>query len=294
MAVLGTLGSIDGKKNPPYVKDKNGNPTKPYTLDDFLFYLPSFRNVTLKTKSYSLVFEENSVYYIGDTDTVATPINSNALHTNPETGIESKCLYEKKEDGTVIDTTDTDFVPNKIYYKDYGCQIVATPNNCGLYETELQGMFNRLFPIAYDKIFYSVFGKDWYYAMSLCIAHYNYLINIQTPNTISPNKKIGLKDVTGGGVTRGVMTSAQIGGFSKNYDLGYTALTTEEALFWNQSAYGMSLLALFKAKATLTMFVVTNGPVIPGTPPFNRFGDEPWGSGHSWVDDMINPRKFRP
>lgn len=284
MAVLGTLGSIDGKKNPPYVKDKNGNPVRAYTLDDFLMYLPSFRNVTLKTQSYSLEFAENSTYYIGDTDTIATPSNSN--------GNESHHLYEKDSEGNIVETSDIDFIPGKTYYKDPTGQLVANPKNCGLYETELQGMFNRLYPIAYDKIFYSIFGKDWYYAMSLCIAHYNYLINIQTPNTISPNKKIGLKDVTGGGVTRGVMTSAQIGGFSKNYDLGYTALTTEEALFWNQSAYGMSLLALFKAKATLTMFVVTNGPVIPGSQPFNRFGDAPWGSG--WVDDMINPRKFRP
>lgn len=292
MAVLGTLGSIDGKKNPPEALDKDGKPTRAYTIDDFLFYLPSFKNVTKKQSSNSLEFYENSVYYIGDTDEVATPSNSNALHTNPETGVESKRLYEKLEDGRVIDTYDTDFIPGKTYYKDYGCQLVATPKNCGLYETELQVMYNALFPIAYGKIFYTVFGKDWYYAMSLCIAHYNYLINIQIPNSISPNRKIGLSDVTGGGVTRGVMTNASIGGFSKTYDLGYTALTTEEALFWNQSSYGMSLLALFKSKATLTMFVVTNGPVIPGTPPFNRFGDRPWGS--DWVDDMINPRKFRP
>lgn len=284
MAVLGTLGSIGGTKNPPYVKDKNGNPTKPYTIEDFLFYLPSFKNVTKKEMSSSETFDPDSIYYVGDTDVIATPSNSNS---------DGGALFEKVDD-YYVSTTDTDFIPNKTYYKDFNGLLVATPKNCRLYETELQAMFNRLAPIAYDKIFYTVFGKDWYYAMSLCIAHYNYLINIQVPNTLSPNKKIGLSDVTGGGVTRGVMTSASIGGFTKSYDLGYTALTTEDALFWNQSAYGMSLYALFKAKSTLTMFVVTNGPLVPGTPPFNRFGDPYHGSGQDWVDNMINPRKFRP
>lgn len=283
MAVLGTLGSIDGKKNPPEVKDKDGKPTRAYTIDDFLFYLPSFKNVTKKQSSNSLEFYENSTYYLSDADDaeIATPQNSN----------NGGALYELK-DGVYVLTTDNDFIPNKEYFKDENGQLKATPKNCRLYETELQVMFNALFPIAYGKIFYTVFGKDWYYAMSLCIAHYNYLINIQVPNSINPARKIGLSDVTGGGVTRGVMTNASIGGFSKTYDLNYTALSTEEALFWNQSAYGMSLLALFKSKATLTMFVVTNGPLVPGTPPFNRFGDRPWGS--DWVDDMINPRKFRP
>lgn len=285
MAVLGTLGSIDGKKNPPYVKDANGNPTKEYTLNDFLFYLPSFKNVTKKVESTSTEFYKNSKYYLSGEDDAerATPLNSN--NGDP--------LYELV-DGEYVLTTDIDFDTTKTYYRDAEGKFKASPSDCGLYETELQLMFNALYPIAYGKIFYTVFGKDWYYAMSLCIAHYNYLINIQVPNTLSPNKKIGLSDVTGGGVTRGVMTSASIGGFTKSYDLGYTALTTEDALFWNQSAYGMSLYALFKAKSTLTMFVVTNGPLIPGTPPFNRFGDPYHANGQEWVDDMINPRKFRP
>ena len=281
MAVLGTLGAIDGKKNPPYVKDANGKPTKPYTLEDFLFWLPSFRNVTKKVLSGEYEFIDGSTYYIGDTDVIATPLNSNDMGTP---------LFEAIDGGGFIPTTDTRFKKDKTYYMDEG-ETVASPKECRLYETEVQAMFNRLFPIAYGKIFYTIFGKDWYYAMSLCIAHYNYLINIQVPNTINPNKKIGLSDVTGGGVTRGVMTNASIGSFSKTYDLGYTALTTEEALFWNQSAYGMSLLALFKSKATLTMFVVTNGPLVPGTPPFNPYGER---SSQNWVDDMINPRKFRP
>ncbi len=200
---MALLGTIVDKNNPPNVK---GTENHPYTLNDFLFWVPAFKYVD---------------------------------------------------------------------------------------ETELTTMFNNLFPVAYGKIFYSVFGVDWYYAMSLCIAHYNYLIQIQVPNNIDPAtaKKLSLSDVNGGGVTRGIMTSASIGGFTKSYDLSYTALSAEESLFWNQSSYGTSLFALFKSKARLTAFVVTDGPLIPGVSPFNkapRFDQ----SGQRFVDSIINPKKF--
>lgn len=197
--------------------------------------------------------------------------------------------------GTIIDRTnppkaiDADGKPTREYTLDtFKFWMPAFKN---VDPTELQTMYDNLFPIAYDKIFYSVFGADWYYAMSLCIAHYNYLINIQIPNNIDPNTPISLTDVTGGGVSRGVMTNATIGGFSKTYDFGLTALSSEEALFWNQSSYGMSLMALYKSKSTLTAFVVTDGPLLPGCAPFNQY-PSPNSSGQNWVDSIINPKKF--
>ncbi len=285
MALLGTI--ID-RVNPPQAVDADGKPTRAYSIDDFLTWIPSYANVTNKKVSNSLEFDANSTYYVGDTDTVATPSNSN--------GTPSKHLYEKTIDGDIRETEDTDFLPNKVYYKNSEGTLVANPKNCRLYETELQAMFNNLYPIAYNKIFYSIFGADWYYAMSLCIAHYSYLINRQIPNNIDPNVKISLSEVTGGGTPSGVMTSAGIGGFNKTYDYNLTALSgSEEALFWNQSAYGMSLIALYKSKATLTAFVVTSGPLIPGQTPFNPYGDGYGsGSGQDWVDGIINPKKFRP
>ena len=44
--------------------------------------------------------------------------------------------------------------------------------------SEGQKYFEKLYPIANNKIFKSVWGTDWEYAMSLCIAHYCYIISI--------------------------------------------------------------------------------------------------------------------
>lgn len=198
--------------------------------------------------------------------------------------------------GTIVDRTnppkaiDADGKPTREYtIADLKFWIPSLKN---VNAEELQTMYDNLFPIAYNKIFYSVFGSDWYYAMSLCIAHYNYLINTQIPNNIDPSKEISLSEVTGGGVPRGVMTSASIGGFTKSYDYSLTTVSgSAEAMFWNQSAYGMSLMALYKSKSTLTAFVVTDGPLLPGCAPFNQF-PSPNANGQDWVDSIINPKKF--
>ena len=59
------------------------------------------------------------------------------------------------------------------------------------------------------------------------------------------------------------MTSASIGEFSKTYDLTKTVLDSAEALFWNQTSYGASLMALYKTKAVPSILVVTSNQ-IPG------------------------------
>lgn len=129
-----------------------------------------------------------------------------------------------------------------------------------------QTMFNNLYPIANEKIFYSIFGTDWKYAMSLCIAHYAYLIGQR--ETTTPGDTLG--SVFGGGIPKGILTSAGVGSFSKSYDLTYTALNSQEAMFWNRSQYGMDLMALYKTKAVPSIMVVTSGSVVPnGNPSFN-------------------------
>ena len=99
--------------------------------------------------------------------------------------------------------------------------------------------------MGYFKIFYSIFGTDWELAMSYAIAHYATLISqqVQAPSGDS------LGEIAGGGVTRGVLTNATIGNFSKTYDLTKTMLDSQEAMFWNQTSYGTSLMALLKTKA---------------------------------------------
>ena len=119
--------------------------------------------------------------------------------------------------------------------------------------------FNKLYPIANSKIFYSIFGTDWEYAMSLCIAHYATLIAEQDK---APSGDT-LRGIAGGGAYKGVLQSAGVGGFSKSYDLTKTMLDSQDALFWNQTPYGVSLMALLKNKAIPSIMVVTSYPV-PG------------------------------
>ena len=128
--------------------------------------------------------------------------------------------------------------------------------------TEGETAFNNLYPIANDKILESIFGSDWKLAMSYCIAHYLTLIaqQMQAPSGDT------LSSIAGGGVTRGVLASARIGGFDKSYDLSKTMVSSDEALFWNQTSYGSSLMALLKTKPIPSIMVVVNDPVLPFTP----------------------------
>lgn len=135
-----------------------------------------------------------------------------------------------------------------------------------------QTAFNNLYEIANNKIFKSIYGTDWKYAMSLCIAHYLTLIadRMQAP---SGNTLQGIA----GGATKGVLSDMTIGSFSKSYDLSKTMVDENEALFWNQTSYGAELMALLKTKAIPSILVVTSHPVgmpvpplgtMPPTPPF--------------------------
>lgn len=124
---------------------------------------------------------------------------------------------------------------------------------------DLNTLFENLYPIANNKIFYSIYGTDWKLAMSLCIAHYATILsnNVQLP---SPNSLAG---IAGGGTTKGVLQSATIGGFSKTYDLDRSMISGEEYIWWNSTSYGAQLMALLKTKGVPSILVVTSNPV-PG------------------------------
>ena len=119
-------------------------------------------------------------------------------------------------------------------------------------------LFNKLYTICNNKIFYSIFGSDWELAMSYAIAHYMTLIanQMQAPSGDT------LQGIAGG-ATHGVLSSMSIGGFSKSYDLNMTMSNEQEAMFWNQTSYGAALMALLKTKAVPSILVVTSNPV-PG------------------------------
>lgn len=119
--------------------------------------------------------------------------------------------------------------------------------------------FENLYPIANDKIFYSIYGTDWKLAMSLCIAHYLTLI----ANQLGTPAGDTLAGIAGGGNYKGILQTASIGNFSKTYELSATLVEEDEAKFWNQTSFGAELMALLKTKAIPSIMVVTSHP-IPG------------------------------
>lgn len=122
---------------------------------------------------------------------------------------------------------------------------------------EGQSYFNEIYSIVNNKIFHSIFGSDWKLAMSYAISHYLTLIS----NQLSAPSGSTLETIAGGGNFKGVLSSATVGNFSKQYDIDKTMLSENEALFWNQTADGASLMSLLKTKAIPSILVVTSGPL---------------------------------
>lgn len=149
---------------------------------------------------------------------------------------------------------------------------IATP--------EGQKAFNKIYTLTNDRIFYSIFGTDWELAISYAIAHYLTLIGQQQQ---APSGTT-LSEIAGGGSTRGVLASAGVGEFNKSYDLSKTMLDTPDALFWNQTSYGTSLMALLKTKAVPSIFVVTSGPIEKD--PYQRFLEKQKLTNAATEDDI--------
>ena len=135
--------------------------------------------------------------------------------------------------------------------------------------TEGQHYFDKIYEIVNQKIFKSIFGTDWELAMSYAIAHYLTLIS-QQMQAPSGSTLSGIA----GGATRGVLSSMSVGEFSKQYDIDKTMVSEQEVLFWNQTSFGASLMALLKTKAVPSILVVTSNP-IPDCPPIRPLGENP-------------------
>lgn len=125
---------------------------------------------------------------------------------------------------------------------------------------EFESYYDIFYPIANQKILYSIFGVDWKMAMSLCIAHYIALLGSQEGAPVGST----LADVgASNGGSGGIMTSANIGGFAKSWDLDHSMSGSKDAIWWNSTKWGKQLYNLFMSKPVLSMVVVTSGPVIP-------------------------------
>lgn len=120
-----------------------------------------------------------------------------------------------------------------------------------------QKYFEKLYSVANKKVFHSIFGADWEFAMSLVIAHYLTLI----ANRLGAPSGDTLESIAGGGNIQGVLASASVGNFSKQYDINKTVTEETDALFWNQTSHGAAYWALLKTKAIPTIMVVTSNPI---------------------------------
>lgn len=153
--------------------------------------------------------------------------------------------------GIQIDRTNPEFTSKDfvIWMPQFSAYIATTEGNA---------LFDKIYKVCNNKIFYSIFGSDWELAMSYAIAHYFMIIadQLQAPSGDT------LRGIAGGS-TRGVLSSMTVGSFNKSYDLSKTMLDEQEAMFWNQTSYGAALMALLKTKAVPSILVVTSNPV-PG------------------------------
>lgn len=128
------------------------------------------------------------------------------------------------------------------------------PNMANFIQTK-EGLicFNRLYDMANNEIFFSIFGSSWQYAMSLYIAHFIY----RRGKNASRNVGNTLADAAASAAYNGAITSVSVGGFSKSYDTNATTITDREAAFWNLSPYGTELYDLMSRLPIATIAVVT-------------------------------------
>ncbi len=119
--------------------------------------------------------------------------------------------------------------------------------------TEGLTYFNKLRDVANQRIYKSIFGADWEQAMSLCIAHYLFLIGKRKQMPTGST----LEEALNAGTYQGLLVGASVGGFNKQLDFDKTMVASEESKFWNLSPYGADLMALYKTKAVPSIFVVT-------------------------------------
>ena len=142
-----------------------------------------------------------------------------------------------------------------IYHCSNGVQQYKLSGNAWSAETwsNAETLFDKLYQKANNKIFYSIFGTDWDYAMSLCIAHYMILIAMQAQNPLGSD----LSSLASGNNYQGILSSMSVGSFTKSFDLAKTMIDSDDAKWWNMTSFGAALMALYKTKGVPSIFVVT-------------------------------------
>ena len=225
-----------------------------FTIADFLFWMPQYRKYLCYYSGKILVGQVVQPVSVYSYDYSILSIGSNKIDLTTVDGIiytGSMIVGPTNAQTTYSITLNTS---TKILSLDDG----TTITQC-LLRSEGEETFNHMYELANDKIFYSIYGTDWKFAMALCIAHYLTLM----ANQMGAPSGNTLQGIAGGGNYKGILESASIGEFSKTYKMDATLVEEDEAKFWNLTSFGAELMALLKTKAIPSIMVVTSNP-IPG------------------------------
>lgn len=121
------------------------------------------------------------------------------------------------------------FVPK---YKDY-------------VEGDGSALYDSFANIADQKILFTIWGTDWEFITSYCIAHYLDITNRET------QKSFSLEEIAKDSGPKGQVVSND----KIKYDFKNTLVTHQYALFWNMTFFGSVILNMVSSKGISTLLV---------------------------------------
>lgn len=102
--------------------------------------------------------------------------------------------------------------------------------------------------ICKNSLQYAFWTDQYLYAMSLAVAHYLTISNLDSANHVG-------SDATAGGV----MSSRSVQGISYSYETSKTMKENNAYMFWNRTGYGQTLVALSLSRGFVPFIVVQPG-----------------------------------
>lgn len=114
-----------------------------------------------------------------------------------------------------------------------------------VYDTNNEDAYKKFYDICNGRINYGFYGEDWEYAMSLAIAHYICITDIDYVQSIGADPAVG-----------GVMSSRSVDGISYSYDVERTMTDNPAYKFWARTGYGNQLINLAENIGRIGVLVV--------------------------------------
>lgn len=105
--------------------------------------------------------------------------------------------------------------------------------------------YNKFYELCNNKINYGFYGDDWEYALSLAIAHYICITDIDYVQAIGADPVVG-----------GVMSSRSVDGISYSYDVNRTSIDHDAYKFWARTGYGNQLINLAESIGRVGVLIV--------------------------------------